>query len=62
MAEGRTTEQKRGFYQQVADALNRRHNLWREDVFITLVGTARDDWSFGNGEASLVKERRWHGE
>jgi hypothetical protein len=27
----------------------------REDVFISRVGTGRDDWSFGNGESSLVK-------
>ena len=55
LAEGRTLEQKRGFYKQVVDELNRRLNLRREDVFISLVGTGRDDWSFGNGEASLVK-------
>jgi phenylpyruvate tautomerase PptA (4-oxalocrotonate tautomerase family) len=55
LAEGRTIEQKRGFYKQVADELNTRIKLRREDVFITLVGTGRDDWSFGLGEASLVK-------
>ena len=55
LAEGRTLDQKRGFYKQVADELHRRLNLRREDVFISLVGTGRDDWSFGNGEASLVK-------
>jgi 4-oxalocrotonate tautomerase len=55
LAEGRTLEQKRGFYRRVVDELNRRLNLRREDVFISLVGTGRDDWSFGNGEASLVK-------
>ncbi len=55
LAEGRTLEQKRGFYKQVVDDLNRHLNLRREDVFISLVGTGRDDWSFGNGEASLVK-------
>jgi 4-oxalocrotonate tautomerase len=54
LAEGRTIEQKRGFYKQVVDELNQRLNLRREDVFITLVGTGREDWSFGNGESSLV--------
>jgi 4-oxalocrotonate tautomerase len=29
--------------------------LRREDVFISLVGTGREDWSFGNGEPSLIK-------
>ena len=55
MAEGRTIEKKRGFYKQVVDELNRRLNLRREDVFISLVGTGREDWSFGNGESSLIK-------
>lgn len=55
LAEGRTLEQKRGFYKQIVDKLNQHLNLRREDVFITLIGTGRDDWSFGNGEASLVK-------
>jgi 4-oxalocrotonate tautomerase len=55
LAEGRTLEQKRGFYKQVVDELNQRLRLRREDVFISLVGTGRDDWSFGNGDSSLVK-------
>jgi 4-oxalocrotonate tautomerase len=52
---GRTLEQKRGFYKQVADELQRRLGVRREDVFINLVPVAQEDWSFGNGEASLVK-------
>jgi hypothetical protein len=32
--------------------------LRREDVFISLVGTGRDDWSFGNGEAQRFKGRK----
>lgn len=55
LAEGRTVEQKRGFYKRVVDDLHERLGVRREDVLFTLVGTGRDDWSFGNGEASLVK-------
>src|ERR1700682_2119503 len=55
LVEGRTLEQKRAFYKQVVDELNQRLKLRREDVFISLVGTGREDWSFGNGEPSLVK-------
>lgn len=55
LVEGRTVEQKRAFYKQVVDELHVKLGLRREDVFISLVGTGRDDWSFGNGEASLVK-------
>lgn len=55
LVEGRTLEQKRGFYRQVADELHAKLGLRREDIFISLIGTGKDDWSFGNGEASLVK-------
>nr|WP_321985527.1 tautomerase family protein [uncultured Lichenicoccus sp.] len=55
LAAGRSTGQKQDFYRQVADELHRRLGLRREDVFISLVATEREDWSFGNGEASLVK-------
>ena len=55
LAEGCTLEQKRRFYKQVVDELNQRLKLRREDVFISLIGTGRDDWSFGNGDSSLVK-------
>jgi 4-oxalocrotonate tautomerase len=57
LASGRTLEQKRGYYKQVADELHRRLGVRREDVFINLVPVDREDWSFGNGEASLVKDR-----
>jgi 4-oxalocrotonate tautomerase len=55
LAEGRTLEQKRGFYKRLVDDLHDRLGVRREDVFVSLVGTGREDWSFGNGEASLVK-------
>ena len=47
---GNTKEQKLGFFRQVADELNRRLGVRREDVFISLVFVDREDWSFGNGE------------
>jgi phenylpyruvate tautomerase PptA (4-oxalocrotonate tautomerase family) len=53
---GRSLEQKRGFYKRVADELQRRLGVRREDVFINLIPVEREDWSFGNGEASLVKD------
>ena len=55
LAEGRTVEQKRGFYKAVVDDLHKRLGVRPEDVFFSLIGTSREDWSFGNGEASLVK-------
>jgi phenylpyruvate tautomerase PptA (4-oxalocrotonate tautomerase family) len=47
---GNTKEQKVAFFHQIADDLNRRLGLRREDVFISLVFVDREDWSFGNGE------------
>jgi 4-oxalocrotonate tautomerase len=57
LKDGRTLDQKRGFYKQVADDLHAQLGLRREDVFISLVPVAAEDWSFGNGEASLVKSQ-----
>lgn len=47
---GNTKEQKVAFFRQIADELNRRLGVRREDVFISLVFVDREDWSFGNGE------------
>ncbi len=54
LVEGRSLDQKRAFYRQVADQLHERLGVRREDVVIGLVPVEREDWSFGNGEASLV--------
>ncbi len=48
---GRTVEQKKAFYKAVADGLHARLGLRREDVIIHLVEVAKENWSFGNGEA-----------
>ena len=50
----RTLQQKREFYKKVGDDLNERLGLRREDVLINLVPTTIEDWSFGNGAASLI--------
>ena len=52
--DGRTVDQKRAFYQAVADGLHGRVGLRREDVLISLVEVRRENWSFGNGEAQYA--------
>jgi phenylpyruvate tautomerase PptA (4-oxalocrotonate tautomerase family) len=47
---GRTLEQKRAFYRRVADDL-RAAGVRREDVVVNLVEVAKENWSFGNGDA-----------
>ena len=53
--EGRTVDQKRAFYKAIADGLNSRLDLRREDVFISLVEVRKENWSFGNGEAQYAQ-------
>ena len=52
--EGRTVELKRAFYKAVADGLNERVGLRREDVTINLVEVKKENWSFGNGIAQYA--------
>jgi 4-oxalocrotonate tautomerase len=52
--EGRHVAQKQAFYKAVADGLNQRVGLRREDVFISLVEVKKENWSFGNGEAQYA--------
>ena len=52
--EGRTTEMKKAFYRAIADGLNERLGLRKQDVFINLVEVKKENWSFGNGEAQYA--------
>jgi phenylpyruvate tautomerase PptA (4-oxalocrotonate tautomerase family) len=47
---GNTKDQKLAFFKKMADDLNSRLGVRREDVFISLVFVNREDWSFGNGQ------------
>ncbi|MEP9379789.1 tautomerase family protein [Aquabacter sp. CN5-332] len=46
---GRTTEVKKAFYKKVAEDISRHGRIRAEDVFISLVDSSREDWSFGGG-------------
>jgi 4-oxalocrotonate tautomerase len=47
---GRSTDLKKAFYHKIADDLHARAGVRKQDVFINLIDSAREDWSFGNGE------------
>ena len=47
---GRSTDVKKAFYRKIADDLHARAGVRKRDVFIKLIDSAREDWSFGNGE------------
>ena len=51
---GRTVEMKRQFYASVAERLNAEAEVRPQDVMIVLTEVAKENWSFGNGEAQYV--------
>ena len=52
----RATNVKLALYKAIADRLASDPGVRREDVLISLVPVAPEDWSFGNGKAQYVKE------
>jgi phenylpyruvate tautomerase PptA (4-oxalocrotonate tautomerase family) len=51
---GRTLEQKRALYRTIASNLEAAVGLRPQDAWINLVEVARQNWSFGNGDASYA--------
>jgi phenylpyruvate tautomerase PptA (4-oxalocrotonate tautomerase family) len=51
---GRSVEQKKALYARIADLLAESPGLRREDVLVSLVEVARENWSFGNGVAQYA--------
>ncbi|MNI63099.1 Tautomerase enzyme [compost metagenome] len=54
---GRTTKQKTCFYELLAEQLSKELPLRKEDVFVLLVDTEFEDWSFGNGVAQMIQDQ-----
>lgn len=54
MNEGRSLDLKKRLYKTIADQLNSRLSVRREDVLINLVEVKKENWSFGNGEAQYA--------
>jgi len=61
LSAGRSTEQKQGFYARLAALLAEEPGVRPEDVTTVLVENTRENWSFGNGEASymVVPREQW---
>ena len=51
---GRTTELKKALYRRIAELLHQEVGIRKEDVLINLVEVAKENWSFGNGEAQYA--------
>lgn len=52
---GRTIEQKQGFYGMLAKELAAAVPMREEDVFVVVMETEFEDWSFGRGEAQMLQ-------
>lgn len=50
----RGVDQKKALYRRIVERLARAPGLRPQDVFIGVVEVARENWSFGNGEAQYV--------
>jgi uncharacterized protein YndB with AHSA1/START domain/phenylpyruvate tautomerase PptA (4-oxalocrotonate tautomerase family) len=55
---GRTLERKRALHAAIARNLHERVGTRPEDVFVNLLEVAKENWSFGNGEAQYARVRK----
>jgi phenylpyruvate tautomerase PptA (4-oxalocrotonate tautomerase family) len=56
LSAGRSLHLKRSLYRTIAERLAAAVQLRPEDVWISLVEVAKENWSFGNGVASYAPE------
>jgi 4-oxalocrotonate tautomerase len=54
MSFGRKPQQKRKLFKRMAEILAQAPGLAPQDLFINLVETSWENWSFGNGEAQYM--------
>ena len=61
LAVGRATDAKQAFYRRLAGLLAERIGMRTEDVAMVMVENAREDWSFGRGQANYLElpRERW---
>ena len=50
----RTVEQKKALYGRVVERLGKNPGLRPQDIFLNLLEVAKENWSFGNGEAQYA--------
>lgn len=51
---GRPVDLRKALFQRIADLLHEETGLRKEDVFVNLVEVAKENWSFGNGQAQYA--------
>ena len=50
----RTVEQKKALYHRIVERLGKNPGLRPQDIFLNLLEVAKENWSFGNGEAQYA--------
>ncbi|HTY67663.1 MAG TPA: tautomerase family protein [Alphaproteobacteria bacterium] len=50
----RTVEQKKALFERIAARLAKNPGIRPQDVFINLIEVAKENWSFGNGQAQYA--------
>jgi len=54
LSAGRTLEVRKALFARIAERLRERPGVRPEDVFVSLVEVAKENWSFGNGIAQYA--------
>ena len=54
LSAGRTLEVRKALFARIAEHLRERPGVRPEDVFVSLVEVAKENWSFGNGIAQYA--------
>ncbi|MCX2724201.1 tautomerase family protein [Roseibium salinum] len=57
VSDTRTTEKKKALFARIAEKLVQKAGVRPEDVFINLVETKAENWSFGNGIAQYAERQ-----
>jgi 4-oxalocrotonate tautomerase len=54
ISKGRSLEIKKSLFRRIVELLAQKAGLRKEDVLINLLEVAKENWSFGNGEAQYA--------
>jgi len=54
LSQGRSVDVRKALYHRIAELLAQELKLRPQDVFVNLVEVAKENWSFGNGEAQYA--------
>lgn len=54
LSAGRTLEVRKALFARIAELLRESPGIRPEDVFVSLVETQKENWSFGNGLAQYA--------